>query len=70
MANVFKSGFSTLCAGVRVAKEGVKFVGRNANKGGAFVLDKATEQLDKLASKMQESKEEKVAEATKVEEVK
>lgn len=55
MANVLKSAFSTLCAGTRVIKEGVKFVGRNANKGGSFVLDKTTEQLDKLASKMQEN---------------
>lgn len=55
MANLFKSAYSTVCAGARVAKETVKFVGRNANKGGSFVLDKATEQLDKLASKMQEN---------------
>lgn len=67
MANVLKSAYSTLCAGTRVIKEGAKFVGRNANKGGAFVLDKATAGLDKLANKMAENQEQKV-EATEVKE--
>lgn len=65
MANLFKSAFSTVCAGAKLAKETVKYVGRNANKGGTFVLDKATEKLDNLANKMQEKQVEEVKE-TKV----
>ena len=56
MANAFKSGLSTIRAGARVAKAGIKFVGRNANKGLSIVFDKTTNGLDKLADKMQESK--------------
>lgn len=63
MANLLKSAYSTVCAGAKVAKETVKFVGRNVNKGGTFVFDKATEKLDKLASKMQEKQVEEVKEA-------
>lgn len=62
MANAFKSGYSTLVAGVRVIKEGAKFIGRNANKGASFVLDKTTTGLDKLANKMAEHQEQKVEE--------
>lgn len=65
MANAFKSGLSTIYAGARVAKAGVKFIGRNANKGVAKVFDKVTYGLDKVAEKMEakETQEAKVVEA-------
>lgn len=57
MANCFKSGLSTFYAGARVVKSGVKFIGRNANKGVAKVLDKVTYGLDRFAEKMEVKKE-------------
>lgn len=63
MANAFKSGLSTFYAGARVVKSGVKFIGRNANKGIAKVFDKVTYGLDKVAEKMEVKKEVEVKEA-------
>lgn len=54
MANALKEACATAVAGARVVKEGVKFVGRNANKGISAVLFHTTQGLDKLANKLSE----------------
>lgn len=67
MANAFKSGLSTFYAGARVVKSGIKFVGRNANKGISKVLDKTTDCLDKFAEKLEVPKKVETVEAKEVE---